>query len=57
MPAKRLRVLRTFTREPDEIVVRTTRHAIAGLKEKPLHRKGDLQYPRRKRAIQSSPSR
>ena len=33
MPAKRLRVLQTFTREPDEIVVRTTRDAIAGLKE------------------------
>ena len=33
MPAKRLRVLQTFTRDPDEIVVRTTRDAIAGLKE------------------------
>ena len=33
MLAKRLRVLQTFTREPDEIVVRTTRDAIAGLKE------------------------
>jgi hypothetical protein len=33
MPAKRLRVLQTFTREPDEIVVQTTRDAIAGLKE------------------------
>ena len=33
MPPKRLRVLLSFTREPDESVVQTTRDAIAGLKD------------------------
>ena len=33
MPPKRLRVLPSFTREPDESVVQTTRDAIAGLKD------------------------
>src|SRR2546422_596085 len=33
MPAKRRQVLQAFTRGPDEIVVQTTRDAIAGLKE------------------------